>query len=407
MTKKRTFRLPGGSSATTGRAGRHHLADAEIDLLHRPGDRAEHLAPRQPGLRRIEPRLRGAQRRLGLVERLLRAGPVLSKAVARSKACCAFFTAASCIATSARCRSSSSVNSGARGSTCRPRAPTASRSGRPRRGRRRSGRPRPSPGRSASGSPLQAGRSHGRRDHCRNEKGLAHGSPFLPNRRSRWARISSRTSSGAKRSNSAFQISASSAGATSNCGKRASASLGNSPRSTARGQQRAHRRQNARDHLAVVELGELRKPRPFGQDQPDHVARGGCRRPRARTRRRSSRRRRAPADRPAAPPRWRRPPGSASCGRAPGTASPCRGSRDRSCPWRRPPAGRRRRAAPRQSPWRKTRRARPAGWRRGVPRGDPRRGLFARWFRRSGHALTPGFAGTDGFDLLMIGSHND
>src|SRR5262249_31552727 len=34
---------------------------------------------------------------------------------------------------------------------------------------------------------------------------------------------------------------------------------------------RADDRQHARDDLAIVDLGELGKPRPFGDDQPDHV----------------------------------------------------------------------------------------------------------------------------------------
>ena len=34
---------------------------------------------------------------------------------------------------------------------------------------------------------------------------------------------------------------------------------------------RAYDRQHARDDLAIVDLGELGKPRPLGDDQPDHV----------------------------------------------------------------------------------------------------------------------------------------
>src|SRR5262249_4256005 len=69
------------------------------------------------------------------------------------------------------------------------------------------------------------------REQCEREAQPAH---FLsPNSKSRWARMSSRISSGAKRPNRPFQMMATSAGATSNCGKRASASRESSPRSTA------------------------------------------------------------------------------------------------------------------------------------------------------------------------------
>ena len=63
----------------------------------------------------------------------------------------------------------------------------------------------------------------------------------------------------------------------------------------------------------------------------------------------------------AAPSRCCRRPGSASCARAPGTGSPCRGNRDRSCPWRRRRAGPRRRGGWRQSRRLRTPRARPTG----------------------------------------------
>ena len=60
-------------------------------------------------------------------------------------------------------------------------------------------------------------------------------------------------------------------GAPRSCGKRTSASFGSSPRATARCEQRAHRRHDALDHLAVIEFGDVRKARPFGQHQPDDV----------------------------------------------------------------------------------------------------------------------------------------
>src|SRR5262249_56600394 len=55
-------------------AGRDQLAPAVIALLDGAGDGAEYLAPREPGLRRVEPRLGGAQRSLGIVQVFLRAG---------------------------------------------------------------------------------------------------------------------------------------------------------------------------------------------------------------------------------------------------------------------------------------------------------------------------------------------
>ena len=39
---------------------------------------------------------------------------------------------------------------------------------------------------------------------------------------------------------------------------------------------RAQRRGHALDHLVIVELGELREPRAFGDDQPDHVLAAGA-----------------------------------------------------------------------------------------------------------------------------------
>ena len=65
-------------------AGRHHLADPEIDLLDRARDRAEDFATREPRLRRVEPRLRRAQSRLGFVQGSLRSGLGLEQCWARS-----------------------------------------------------------------------------------------------------------------------------------------------------------------------------------------------------------------------------------------------------------------------------------------------------------------------------------
>ena len=140
-------------------AGRHQLAAAVIDLLDAAGDRAEHLAARQPGLRGVEPRLRGAQARPRHRRAPSAFRPALQQRCARSYACCAFVTAASCMATSARCSSASSVNSELRSVDLIALAHRrASRRGRPRRGRRKSARPRPSPGRT-------------RPWHCRSRRG--------------------------------------------------------------------------------------------------------------------------------------------------------------------------------------------------------------------------------------------
>src|SRR5262249_50095121 len=73
-----------------------------------------------------------------------------------------------------------------------------------------------------------------RRRHREHGEGAPHVEPRFPNSTSRCTRISSSTSSGAKRSNMLFQMIAKRPGATSSCGKRASASSGNSPRATAR-----------------------------------------------------------------------------------------------------------------------------------------------------------------------------
>src|SRR5262249_44786604 len=80
-----------------------------------------------------------------------------------------------------------------------------------------------------------------RRERPRRSKEEAkgpHGAFFRPNSNSRCARIRARTSSGENRSNNPDQMIATSAGAISNCGKRASASCARSPRSTARCKER-------------------------------------------------------------------------------------------------------------------------------------------------------------------------
>ena len=156
-------------------------------------------------------------------------------------------------------------------------------------------------------------------------------------------------------------------GAAMSCGKSTSAAGHLAALGGAR-QQRAHRGDDAGEHLAVIEFGELGKAAAFRDHQADdvlaarlvdlaheqiddavgehgdrHVGRAHA-------------------------PRWCRPAASAWCGPVPGTGSPCRGSRDRSCPWRRRRAWPRRRAASPRSRGRRIRRAR----RPGSPRGGRR-----------------------------------
>ncbi len=134
----------------------------------------------------------------------------------------------------------------------------------------------------------------------------------------------------------------------------------------------AQSRDDAAQHFAVIEFGERRKARALGKDQADDVLA-----PRPIT---SPHEQHRPAFRPAsetayrslARSRYGRPAGSASSAPVPGTASPCRRSRDRSCPWRRPRVWRHRRAAPPRSPAPKTPRAPPTEWpaRRAAPRNS-------------------------------------
>ena len=209
------------------------------------------------------------------------------------------------------------------------------------------------------------------RGRCEEDASRTHAALLSPNSRSRCACMSWRTSSGSKRSNRPLHMIATRAGRDQQLRKarqRIVAELAalHRPR-----EQRAHDRQHAPDDLAIVELGELGEARPLRQDQPDHVLAAGAvdlvhehvddhlgdgADRQISQRRRLDRRRRA---------------GSASRARAPGTGSPCRGSRGRSCPWRRPRAGRHRRAGSRQSRARKTPRARRREWLRAARSGAP------------------------------------
>src|SRR5262249_28314295 len=80
---------------------------------------------------------------------------------------------------------------------------------------------------------IVAAGKHEAREQCEREAAAAHVAFLAPNSTSRCARMRSRMSSGAKRPNKPLHMTATRAGATSNCGKRASASWGSSPRSTA------------------------------------------------------------------------------------------------------------------------------------------------------------------------------
>ena len=75
------------------------------------------------------------------------------------------------------------------------------------------------------------------------------------------------TSSGSILANIASQITASSSGPATSCGKRTSASFGNSPRSAARLATLRTSGKDARHDVAVVELGDRRKARTFGDDE--------------------------------------------------------------------------------------------------------------------------------------------
>ena len=78
-------------------------------------------------------------------------------------------------------------------------------------------------------------------------------------------------SSGSNRSNRPFHRIATMAGAAMSWGKRASGVAFQFAPLDRAAHQRPERRDRARQHLAVVELGELREALAFGQDQPDHV----------------------------------------------------------------------------------------------------------------------------------------
>ena len=84
-------------------------------------------------------------------------------------------------------------------------------------------------------------------------------------------RIIARTSSGSKRPNNPFQMMAMMPGApeqlrkVGDCRVVQLAALGGAA------QQRAQSRQELRQHLSVIKLGELREARPFADDQPNDV----------------------------------------------------------------------------------------------------------------------------------------
>ena len=170
-------------------------------------------------------------------------------------------------------------------------------------------------------------------------------------------------------------------------------------RARRRAHQRADRGEHAREHFAIVELGELGKARTLGDDQPDDVLAAG------REHLAHEQIDDLPDDHPhrhvgLSVSRACRRTGSASSGPAPGTAPPCRGNRDRSCPSRprrahvvEPRAAKprpRTRPAPRRGSLRAARRARLArvperapspapdtGFGEGLSRGSGRRAAHA------------------------------
>ena len=113
-------------------------------------------------------------------------------------------------------------------------------------------------------------RQRGQNSHHHSRRG--HVVLRSPKIRSRWTRNISIASSGACLLNRLCQITAIIAGATRICGKRARFLLLDLAARDAELDQRAHAGEPARDHFAVVEIGDRRKARPLGDDQAHDVA---------------------------------------------------------------------------------------------------------------------------------------
>ena len=85
-----------------------------------------------------------------------------------------------------------------------------------------------------------------------------------------------RTSSGSKRSNNPLQTMAMIPGAPSSIGKRTSASLFELAALVGAAQHAAQCLEQARQHFAIVELGDGRKARTLADQQPDDLAAAGA-----------------------------------------------------------------------------------------------------------------------------------
>src|SRR5438876_9471759 len=232
LNEESHLQVAGGQQREDRLAGRDQFAPAVIDLLDRAGDGAEDFAAGEPRLRRVEPRLRGAQPGLGVVQVFLRPGlrfqqllravvgllrvlhrgllqgdvGLLQIGIDREQQ----HAALDLIAFSHRERLDAT---GLVGTDENQLGLDPALKGR-------------------LFSSIAGGEQEGCKQ-CERDAAAAHVALLAPNSTSRCAAMSPRTSSGAKRPNRAFHMMATRAGATSNCGKRASASWGSSPRSTA------------------------------------------------------------------------------------------------------------------------------------------------------------------------------
>ena len=116
-----------------------------------------------------------------------------------------------------------------------------------------------------------AGGKRQQRDAEQRNASHIHVALLSPNSTPKYARIIARISSGSKRSNNPLQMIATMPGAGSSCGKRTSASELELTPLVGTAQDGADRFHRPRDHLAIVEFGELGEAWPFGQHQANDV----------------------------------------------------------------------------------------------------------------------------------------
>ena len=196
---------------------------------------------------------------------------VFSNSLARSKFCCALTTAVFLTTTSAFCRSSSTVNSRSPFLTWSP-SRTFTVSTRPCSSGRNENQLGLDPALQLAVVAFVAAGEREAGEHQRRHDGKLHphGALLGANNSSTWVFIILRTSSGSKRSNNPLQMMATRPGAAMICGNSASA-CGHLAARGGAAQQRAHRGDDAREHLAVIEFGELGEAAAFRDHQPDHV----------------------------------------------------------------------------------------------------------------------------------------